>query len=129
VPGRHQWNHEPKIQVAATSWKRQDIQRDLHEDFQAGDRKVNSRIFCQTSKNYGLAIVEGSAPSKTEKEIAHRVRAVNVGAPATLGSFALTVWRKGSSRSGWREVTTGKKLSQRTMKPSTALRKEMAVWL
>jgi hypothetical protein len=43
----------------------------------------------------GLDIVEGSAPSETEKEIAHRVKAGNVGAVATLDNFASTVWKKG----------------------------------
>jgi hypothetical protein len=34
--------------------------------------------------------VEGSAPSEKKEKTAHRVRAGNVGAPATLGSFAPT---------------------------------------
>jgi hypothetical protein len=34
--------------------------------------------------------VEGSAPFEMKEETAHRVRAGDVGAPATLGSFAHT---------------------------------------
>jgi hypothetical protein len=34
--------------------------------------------------------MEGSAPSETIEEIAHRVIARDVGAPATLGSFVPT---------------------------------------
>jgi hypothetical protein len=36
-------------------------------------------------KNDGLDTVEGSASSEVEKEAAHRVRAGDVGAPASLG--------------------------------------------
>jgi hypothetical protein len=35
-------------------------------------------------------IVEGSAPSETKEEMAHRVRAGDLGALITLGSFACT---------------------------------------
>jgi hypothetical protein len=42
----------------------------------------------------GLDIVEGSAPSKMEKEIARRVGAGNVGAPATQDGFAPTGGKK-----------------------------------
>jgi general stress protein 26 len=38
--------------------------------------------------------VEGLVPSETEEEIAHRVRAINVGALTTLGTFGHTNWRK-----------------------------------
>jgi hypothetical protein len=34
--------------------------------------------------------MEGSVPSETEEEATHRVRTENMGAPATLGSFAPT---------------------------------------
>jgi hypothetical protein len=40
-----------------------------------------------------LDVVEGSALSETEKGTAHRVRAGDVGALATLGSFAPTNWK------------------------------------
>jgi hypothetical protein len=39
------------------------------------------------AENKGLRIVEGSAPSETEKEIAHRLGAGDVVTLATLGSF------------------------------------------
>jgi hypothetical protein len=38
--------------------------------------------------------VEGSALFETKEETAQRVRAGDVGALATLGTFALTVWKK-----------------------------------
>jgi hypothetical protein len=39
-------------------------------------------------------IVEGSAPSKTTEETAHRVRAIEVGALTTLGTFSCTGRKK-----------------------------------
>jgi hypothetical protein len=39
-------------------------------------------------ENEWLYIVEGSAPSETKDEIAHRVRARGVGALVTIGNFA-----------------------------------------
>jgi hypothetical protein len=45
-------------------------------------------------ENEELDTMEGSDPSKTEKESAHGVRAVNVGAPATVRSFAPTVGKR-----------------------------------
>jgi hypothetical protein len=38
--------------------------------------------------------MEVLAPSEKEKETAHRVGAGNVGAPATLVSFVLNVWKE-----------------------------------
>jgi hypothetical protein len=61
--GRQHWNKGPRPKEAAASRKQEDIQWDLQGDFWAGDRKANSRIFCQISKNHGLDIVEGLAPS------------------------------------------------------------------
>jgi hypothetical protein len=76
------------------SWNREDIRRDLQEGSRTGDHKAISRIFGQDAENEGLEIVEGSAPSETEKETAHGVRAGNVGTPATLGSFAPTIGKR-----------------------------------
>jgi hypothetical protein len=88
--GRQQWNKGPRPKEAAAYRKRKDIQWDLQADFWAGDHKGNGRIFCQTSKNQGLGIVEGTAAIKTEENPTHSfsVRAGNVGAPATQDSFA-----------------------------------------
>jgi hypothetical protein len=36
----------------------------------------------------------GSAPFVTEEETAHRVKAIDVGALTTLGSFACTKWKR-----------------------------------
>jgi hypothetical protein len=43
---RYQWNKEPRLKTAATSWKRQDIQQDLQENHRAGDCEANRWIFC-----------------------------------------------------------------------------------
>jgi hypothetical protein len=48
-------------------------------------------------KDQGLDVVEGSAPSKIKEEPNHSIgvrAAGNVGAPATLDSFASTVGKK-----------------------------------
>jgi hypothetical protein len=42
----------------------------------------------------GLDIVEGLAPSEKEKETAHEVTAMDVGALTILRTFARTDWRK-----------------------------------
>jgi hypothetical protein len=47
-------------------------------DPRAGVRKENSRIFHQDMENECQDIVEGSAPSRMERETAHGVRAVDV---------------------------------------------------
>jgi hypothetical protein len=54
---------------------------------------MNSQIFHQDLQNEGLGIVEGSVPPEMEKETAHKIRAGDVGAPATLGSIAPTDWK------------------------------------
>jgi hypothetical protein len=38
--------------------------------------------------------MEGPAPCETEKETAHRLRAMDIGALTNLGIFARTNWRK-----------------------------------
>jgi hypothetical protein len=77
------------------SWKQEAIWQDLHEGSCTGEHEVNSRIFHHDSKNEGLDIVYGLAPSEKEKETAYRVRARDVGAPATLGSIASNDWKIG----------------------------------
>jgi hypothetical protein len=50
------------------SKKREDIQLDLQEDNrQREDREEKSRILRRVMENQGLDLVEGSTPSKTEK--------------------------------------------------------------
>jgi hypothetical protein len=92
--GKQHWNKGPRLKRAVISEKLQDIQQDLQEDSRAADRKENSWIFRQDSKNECQDIVEGSAPSKTKKETAHGVRAMTVGALTTLGTFARPNRRK-----------------------------------
>jgi nitroreductase len=50
--------------------------------------KVKSQTFNQNLENVCQAIVEGSAPSEMKYETPHRVRAIDIGALATLGNFA-----------------------------------------
>jgi hypothetical protein len=66
-----------------------------HEgDCTAGDHKGNSWDFNETTENECQVIVEGSAPSETKEETAHRVGAGDVGTLATLGSFVCTDRKK-----------------------------------
>lgn len=57
-------------------------------------RMASSQILRHLTKNQGLDIVEGSAPTETEKEMAHRAEASNVEAPATQDSPASTIGRE-----------------------------------
>jgi hypothetical protein len=105
--GRHQWTNESRVKTAATSEEGEDnrqwhqgteqearaksgkqisTQQYLQDDCRAGDRKANSRTSIRL-ENERQGIVKGSAPSETKEETAHRVRAGDVGALATLGSF------------------------------------------
>jgi hypothetical protein len=56
----------------------------------AGVLEASSRDFQWDMKDQGLDIVEGSAPSKMEKEIVHRLAAGNVGALVTQDKFGTT---------------------------------------
>jgi hypothetical protein len=71
------------------SRKREDIRQDLQEGSRAGNREVKIQTFSHDLENEYQDIVEGSAPTDM-KETAHRVRAGDVSAPATLGSFVPT---------------------------------------
>jgi hypothetical protein len=79
---------ELRLQGAATSWKREDIWWGLQAGSCTGDREANSQIFHKDLKNEELNVVEGLTSFEMEKETAaHRVRARDVGAPATLVSL------------------------------------------
>jgi hypothetical protein len=69
-----EWNKEPRPERAATSRKHEGIQQYLQEDLRTGDREVSSRKFQQVVESKGLDIMEGSAPSKAEKETEHRIK-------------------------------------------------------
>jgi hypothetical protein len=84
---------EPRPKGACTSRKRQYIRQNLQEGCHAGDREVKSQTFSHDSENECQDIVEGLASSETKDETAHRVRAGDVGALATLGSFVPTDWK------------------------------------
>jgi hypothetical protein len=81
--GRQHWNKGSRHRTVDASSEREDSRLNLWEDVETGDRKANSQIFCQVMKNQELDIVEGSAPSKMEKEIVHRVGARNMAALTT----------------------------------------------
>jgi hypothetical protein len=59
------------------------------------------------AENRGLGIVEGSTPSEAEKEASRRVRAGNVGVPATLDSFIPTAGTTENSTPGLAETLSG----------------------
>jgi hypothetical protein len=80
--------------------------RGLRQQLHLGSKRAFNKIVRKTFKlefvnriagssiRMQVDIVEGSAPSETEKETAHRVGAGNVGAPAILGSFASVVGKR-----------------------------------
>jgi hypothetical protein len=49
--GRHQWYKGPRLEETTMSEKGEDIRQDLWENHWAGDHEMNSRVFCQDSKN------------------------------------------------------------------------------
>jgi hypothetical protein len=71
-PGRQHRNKEPRPETDATSRKHEEMQQNLQEDHRAGDRKVNSWIFCQNLKNEGLDIVEGLASLRNGERVRTR---------------------------------------------------------
>jgi hypothetical protein len=54
--------------IAPGKWRK--FQQDPIWDFQREILEISSRKFQRVTKNDGLAIVEGSAPSEAEKEAA-----------------------------------------------------------
>jgi hypothetical protein len=81
----HKWHWWVELRTVITSGKWRDAKEEPIRDFQREDLETSSRNFQWVTKNDGLNIVEGSAPSKVEKEPAHGVRARDVGAEATPG--------------------------------------------
>jgi hypothetical protein len=92
--GTQKWDKEQRPET--TAMKQKGIQQDPQTDHSIGVRKASSQIFCQVTKNQGLDIVEGSAPSEMEEPPCNfRVsEAGNVGALATLESFVPTIWKE-----------------------------------
>jgi hypothetical protein len=82
VPGRHQWNQEPRFHGTATSWKRENNQRDIEKDHRAGVRKESKLDVQRATKINGPDLVEGSTSSKKEKETTGRAEAGNLETPA-----------------------------------------------
>lgn len=69
------------------SRKREGIQQDHQKDCRTGGCEV-SRDFHWVTESGWLDIVKGSAPLKMKEEIAHIVRARDIGALAAVGSLA-----------------------------------------
>jgi hypothetical protein len=57
-------------------------------------QECNNLVFSQNSKNECQHIVEEPDPSETERETAHGVKAMDVEALTTVGTFACTSRRK-----------------------------------
>jgi hypothetical protein len=79
------------FRTAITCGRWGNAEEDPLRDFQREGRETSSWNFKRATKNEEMDLVEGTAPSETEKEIVHGVRAGNVRAPATPGITAPTV--------------------------------------
>jgi hypothetical protein len=55
---------------------------DFQQNHETGDGQTNCQIYCWDGEDQELGLVEGSTPSKAEKEMAGRAGAGNVEAPA-----------------------------------------------
>jgi hypothetical protein len=111
APGRQQRNKEPRTKGAAASEEGED-NRQRHQrmsqktkaksgklegimrsatNSRVGGREASSRDLLKTAENECQDTVEGSAPSETKKEtINNSLRALNIGAVTTLGTFGRT---------------------------------------
>jgi hypothetical protein len=65
VPGMQKWHKEPRLRGAATSWKREDNQRDLQEEHRTGICEASNRDVQRVAENEEPGIVDGSTPSET----------------------------------------------------------------
>lgn len=74
-----------ELQTVIMSGKQRNTIKDVICDFQSEDRETNSWNFQWVTKNDALDIVDGSTPSKKEKEMAHRAGAGNAEALAAPG--------------------------------------------
>jgi hypothetical protein len=98
---REHQGKDTRLKEATISEEREDIWENLRENHHTGNPEVNSWVFCWVVENQELNIVEGSAPSEMEKEIAHRgVGAANVEALATVGSFTPTIGKEKEEEDG-----------------------------
>jgi hypothetical protein len=61
------WHKGSSHETTATSWKREDNQHDLNKGHQAGDCKTSIEDIKRVSENTKMDLVEGTAPSETEK--------------------------------------------------------------
>jgi hypothetical protein len=79
IPGMQQWHKGSVPQTAAMFKKRGDNQHDLQKGHQTRDCKASTENLKRVSENKEMDIVEGTAPSETEKEIMYEVRAGQCG--------------------------------------------------
>jgi hypothetical protein len=84
------WDRDVKEQVGLRS--KRSFNKTFKQTVQLKAHEANGRDFHQPAKNECQGIVEGSAPSETKVETAHRVKTGNTctGAPTTPVSFART---------------------------------------
>jgi hypothetical protein len=68
IPGMQQWHKGSVPQTAAMFKKRGDNQHDLQKGHQTGDCKTSIEDLKRVSENKKVDLVEGTAPSETEKE-------------------------------------------------------------
>jgi hypothetical protein len=71
-----------------------DIFRGPWTNSRAGGGKVNSQVFDSAMGSEWLDIVERSAPTEAKEETAHSLRASEIEAPTTLGTFACSPWKR-----------------------------------
>jgi hypothetical protein len=90
----------PDCEMVATCRKQEGIQQDHQADFRTGGCEVSIWDFHWVTRSEWLDIVEGLACSEMKEEITSSLRARDVGASTTLGTFAHTN-RKGSVDQGW----------------------------
>jgi hypothetical protein len=81
--GKIRGNKDPRLKEATVSGKRRTDLQDPQNDSRAGIHETSKWDVQGVTKNDEPDIVEGTAPSETEKETAHRAGAGNVEAPAT----------------------------------------------
>jgi hypothetical protein len=79
-----------RLKRAITIRKQESCYRGRQTGSRAGDHRENSQVFRLDSKNECQGTVEEPATSQTKEETTHSFRARYIGAPTTLGNFALT---------------------------------------
>jgi hypothetical protein len=98
--GQRRTRNPERTDVRERRWAKQNrsaitaIRQDLRENHRAGDREAHRRSSFRIRKTC-RDIMEGSAPSETKEETAHRVRAINIGAVTTRNFCPLPIGKAG----------------------------------